>query len=102
MRQARLYSKPSLFLDWTNILLSLTNHLQRVQKCAASLSDDTHSQRGTYKINFVPAALASRTFEINVQTPVSHHTAMHGEKSAPRLRNKLPNHLKRTPSKDIL
>jgi len=35
-------------------------------------SDDTHLQKGTYNTNFVPAALASSTFQITVQDPVSY------------------------------
>ena len=53
-----------------NIPLSLTNHLQRVELCCAS--GDTHSPKGTYNTSFVPATLASCTFQIIVQDPVSY------------------------------
>jgi len=36
------------------------------------VSDDTHSQKGTYNTSFVPAALASFTFQIIVQYLVSY------------------------------
>jgi len=35
-------------------------------------SGDTHSQKETYNASFVPAALASCTFQITVQDPASH------------------------------
>ena len=33
---------------------------------------DTHSQKGTYNTSFVPAALASCTFQITVHNPASY------------------------------
>jgi len=35
-------------------------------------SGDTHSQKGTYNTSFVPAVLASCTFQITEQDPVSY------------------------------
>ena len=76
MRHPRFKSKHLLFLVWTMVMhcyiislslsLSLTNRIQRVQNC------DTHSRKGTYNTSFIPAALASCTFKITVQDPVSY------------------------------
>jgi len=52
MRLARLQSKPLLFPGWT-----MAMHL---------------SKKGTYNTSFPPAPLASCTFQITVQDPVSY------------------------------
>jgi len=45
---------------------------QRVITELCCTSCDTHSQKGTYNTSFVPAALASCTFQIIKQDPVSY------------------------------
>jgi len=52
-----------------NIPLSLINRLQQVQNCATRLV--TLTKKMEHNTSFVPAVLASCTFQIAVQDPVS-------------------------------
>jgi len=68
-------------LDYGNALLykytlplspSLSDKLPTASAELCCTSGDTHSQKGTYNTSFVPAALASCTFQIIIQDPVSY------------------------------